>query len=94
MGNPAGVRQDFEKLEQRRLEAAELLRQGLHQLAGEAFSSFLHLRMRYEAAIPAPALYSSKKRTRFGHRWSTCIKLWRISRKADFIKLVDIACRP
>src|SRR5215471_14957225 len=31
MGNPAGVRRDFEKLEQRRLEAAELLRQGLHQ---------------------------------------------------------------
>src|SRR5262249_8587622 len=33
MGNPAGVRRDFEKLEQRRLEAAELLRQGLHQAA-------------------------------------------------------------
>ena len=31
MGNPAGVRRDFEKLEQRRLEAAELLRQGLQQ---------------------------------------------------------------
>src|SRR5262244_3722791 len=31
MGNPAGVRRDFEKLEQRRLEAAELLRQGFHQ---------------------------------------------------------------
>jgi transposase len=31
MGNPAGVRRDFEKLEQRRLEAAELLRQGVHQ---------------------------------------------------------------
>lgn len=31
MGNPAGVRRDFEKLEQRRLEAAELLRQGIHQ---------------------------------------------------------------
>jgi transposase len=31
MGNPAGVRRDFEQLEQRRLEAAELLRQGLHQ---------------------------------------------------------------
>ena len=31
MGNPAGVRRDFEKLEKRRLEAAELLRQGIHQ---------------------------------------------------------------
>jgi transposase len=31
MGNPAGVRRDFEKLEQRRLEAAALLRQGVHQ---------------------------------------------------------------
>jgi transposase len=31
MGNPAGVRRDFQELEQRRLEAAELLRQGLHQ---------------------------------------------------------------
>jgi len=31
MGNPAGVRRDFEQLEQRRLEAAELLRQGIHQ---------------------------------------------------------------
>ena len=31
MGNPAGVRRDFEKLEQRRLEAAELLRHGIHQ---------------------------------------------------------------
>ena len=31
MGNPAGVRRDFVALEQRRREAAELLRQGLHQ---------------------------------------------------------------
>jgi len=31
MGNPAGVRRDFVKLEQRRREAAELLRQGVHQ---------------------------------------------------------------
>lgn len=31
MGNPAGVRRDFEKLEQRRLQAADLLRQGVHQ---------------------------------------------------------------
>ena len=31
MGNAAGVRRDFEKLEQRRLEAAKLLRQGIHQ---------------------------------------------------------------
>jgi transposase len=31
MGNPAGIRRDFEKLEQRRLRAAELLRQGVHQ---------------------------------------------------------------
>lgn len=31
MGNPAGVRRDFAKLEQRRLEGAELLRQGLPQ---------------------------------------------------------------
>ncbi len=31
MGNPAGVRRDFEGLERRRREAAELLRQGVHQ---------------------------------------------------------------
>jgi len=31
MGNPAGVRRDFEALEQRRREAAELLRRGVHQ---------------------------------------------------------------
>ena len=31
MGNPAGVRRDFDKLEQRRLEAVDLLRQGIHQ---------------------------------------------------------------
>ena len=31
MGNPAGVRRDFAKLEQRRLLAADLLRQGAHQ---------------------------------------------------------------
>src|ERR1700733_78257 len=31
MGNPAGVQRDFEKLEQRRLAASDLLRQGLHQ---------------------------------------------------------------
>ena len=31
MGNPAGVRRDFEALERRRLEAARLLRQGLGQ---------------------------------------------------------------
>lgn len=31
MGNPAGVRRDFDALEQRRLEAARLLRQGVSQ---------------------------------------------------------------
>ena len=31
MGNPAGVRRDFVGLERRRREAAELLRQGVHQ---------------------------------------------------------------
>lgn len=31
MGNPAGVRRDFVALEQRRREAAELLRRGVHQ---------------------------------------------------------------
>lgn len=31
MGNPAGVRRDFDALEQRRLEAARLLKQGLSQ---------------------------------------------------------------
>jgi transposase len=31
MGNPVGVRRDFEALEQRRREAAELLRRGVHQ---------------------------------------------------------------
>jgi transposase len=31
MGNPAGVRRDFEKLERRRLDAVDLLRQGIHQ---------------------------------------------------------------
>ena len=30
MGNPAGVRRDFKKLEQRRLLGARLLRQGVH----------------------------------------------------------------
>jgi hypothetical protein len=31
MGNPAGVRRDFQALERRRLEAARTLRQGLGQ---------------------------------------------------------------
>ena len=31
MGNPAGVRRDFQALEQRRLRAARLLKQGVHQ---------------------------------------------------------------
>lgn len=31
MGNPAGVKRDFEALEQRRLRAFALLRQGVHQ---------------------------------------------------------------
>jgi len=31
MGNPAGVRRDFERLEGRRLRAAQLLREGVHQ---------------------------------------------------------------
>lgn len=31
MGNPAGVRRDFEALEERRFLAAELLRQGFHE---------------------------------------------------------------
>ena len=30
MGNPAGVRRDFQKLEERRLLGARLLRQGIH----------------------------------------------------------------
>ena len=30
MGNPAGVRRDFQKLEERRLFGARLLRQGVH----------------------------------------------------------------
>ena len=33
MGNPRGVRRDFEALEKRRMEAARLLRQGLSQSA-------------------------------------------------------------
>ena len=31
MGNPAGVRRDFEALEGRRMEAAKLLKQGVSQ---------------------------------------------------------------
>src|SRR5580700_6635611 len=31
MGNPAGVRRDFQALEQRRLRAARLLKKGIHQ---------------------------------------------------------------
>jgi len=31
MGNPAGVRRDFESLERRRMEAAKLLKQGMSQ---------------------------------------------------------------
>ncbi len=31
MGNPAGVRRNFDKLERRRLDAVDLLRQGIHQ---------------------------------------------------------------
>jgi transposase len=31
MGNPAGVKRDFDALERRRLEAFELLKRGLHQ---------------------------------------------------------------
>lgn len=31
MGNPAGVRRDFEALEARRLRAAKLLKQGIHE---------------------------------------------------------------
>jgi transposase len=31
MGNPAGVRRDFDKLERRRLDAVDLLRRGIYQ---------------------------------------------------------------
>jgi transposase len=31
MGNPAGVKRDFDALEQRRLKAFALLKQGVHQ---------------------------------------------------------------
>jgi len=31
MGNPAGVRRDFQALEQRRLRAAQLLKKEVHQ---------------------------------------------------------------
>jgi hypothetical protein len=34
MGNPAGVKRDFEALERRRLEAFALLKRGIHQAVG------------------------------------------------------------
>ena len=36
MGHPAGVKRDRVKLEQRRLKAARLLKQGLHEAEGHA----------------------------------------------------------
>ena len=31
MGNPAGVKRDFDALEKRRMQAAKLLKQGIHE---------------------------------------------------------------
>jgi hypothetical protein len=56
MGNPAGVRRDFEELEQRRLQAAQLLREGVHQ-AEVARQVGVHRKRRGKHSIDKCGLY-------------------------------------
>jgi transposase len=69
MGNPAGVRRDFEELERRRLEAAKLLRQGVPQ-AEVARQVGVHRQSvsRWERQLQQGGMRGLKKAGRAGRR--------------------------
>jgi len=69
MGNPAGVRRDFEELERRRLEAAKLLRQGVPQ-AEVARQVGVHRQSvsRWERQLQQAGVRGLKKAGRAGRR--------------------------
>jgi transposase len=87
VGNPAGVRRDFEKLEQRRLEAAELLRQGIHQ-AAVARRVGVHRQSvsRWAQELEQGGKRALRKAGRAGRRPRLHPSLWTCWRVADLIE--------
>ena len=69
MGNPAGVRRDFQKLEERRLLGARLLRQGVHP-AEVARQVGVHRQSvsRWEAQLKKGGLRALKQAGRAGRK--------------------------
>jgi transposase len=69
MGNPAGVWRDFEKLEQRRLRAAQLLRQGIHQAeVARQVGAHRQSVSRWEGQLQHGGIRALKKADRAGRR--------------------------
>ena len=96
MGNPAGVRRDFQKLEERRLLGARLLRQGMHP-AEVARQVGVHRQSvsRWAAQLKQGGVRALKKahhagrRARFAYSALACSKMGRflVVRAVDFSPL-------
>jgi transposase len=73
MGNPAGVRRDFQKLEERRLQAAGLLRRGVHP-AEVARQVGVHRQSvsRWERQLQQGGVRALKKASHAGRRARLC----------------------
>src|SRR3989442_495979 len=69
MGNPAGVRRDFQALEQRRLRAARLLKKGVHQSeVARQVGAHRQSVSRWAQQLEAEALAGVKKKAKNGGR--------------------------
>jgi len=69
MGNPAGVRRDFEELEERRLRAAQLLREGVHQAeVARQVGAHRQSVSRWAAQLKSGGLRALKKAAHAGRR--------------------------
>src|SRR2546422_10442894 len=70
MGNPAGVRRDFQALEQRRLRAARLLKKGVHQseVARQVGAHRQSVSRRWAQQLEAAGLSGLRKAGRAGRK--------------------------
>jgi transposase len=77
MGNPAGVRRDFEALERRRMKAAELLKQGVSQ-SEVARRLGVHRQsvIRWAHQLAQSGRAGLKKAGRAGHKAKVSAALW------------------
>jgi len=88
MGNPAGVRRDFQKLEERRLQAAGLLRRGVHP-AEVARQVGVHRQSvsRWERQLQQGGVRALKKASHAGRRARLCQEdLQRIERGLNAVR--------